>query len=126
MRRADSLGRIEEELAVLLPNAATVSAIRMVAERISLAFSQPCESSGASVRFRTNVGAAWFPMDGGTPKELLGSAQAALEEALTLGAGRCLLFRGHDLPDWPEDLIKNFRLSKPAGMEKKAGDGAQS
>jgi diguanylate cyclase (GGDEF)-like protein len=123
VRRADSLGRLEEDFAVLLPNATTVSAIHMVAERVRVTAALPCESEGASVRFRTNIGAAWFPVDGDTLEDLLAAAQVALKEARTLGEGRCVLFRGHDLPAWPEDVINDFRLAKPGGMETETGDG---
>ena len=123
VRRGDSLAQLEEDFAVLLPNATTVSAIRMVAERIRFTAALPWEREGASVRLRSNIGAAWFPVDGDTPDDLLIAAQVALEEARKLGEGRFLLFRGHDLPAWPEDVVNNFRLPQPSGLvEAEAGD----
>jgi diguanylate cyclase (GGDEF)-like protein len=117
VRRGDSLGRLEDdEIAALLPNAATALAVRMVAERLRLAASAPFEGDG-SVRLRVSVGAAWFPLDGDTPNGLLRAARSALEEARTLGEGRCQLFRGHDLPPWPEDVVNAFRLPEPSGAQ---------
>ncbi len=116
VRRADTLGRLgDEEIALLLPNAATSPAIRMVAERLRLTASAPYETGGASVRLRANVGSAWYPLDGDTSDGLLRAAQAALEEARELGDGRCQLFRGHDLPPWPEDVVNAFQLPEPGG-----------
>ncbi len=105
VRRADTLGHLGDgELAVLLPNAATAPAIRMVAERLRLAASAPHEAKGGSLRLRASVGAAWYPLDGDSPGGLLEAARTALAEARGLGDGRCQLFRGHDLPPWPEDV----------------------
>ncbi len=105
VRRADSLGHLGDgELAVLLPNAATAPAIRMVAERLRLAGSAPYEVKGGSLRPRASVGAAWYPLDGDSPGALLEAVRTALAEARELGDGRCQLFRGHGLPPWPEDI----------------------
>jgi diguanylate cyclase (GGDEF)-like protein len=109
VRRADTLGRLDaEEIALLLPHAAGPQAIRVVAERIRLTASAPF----ASVRLRVSIGAAWYPQDGDTPDGLLRAAESALVEARGLGDGRCQLFRGYDLPPWPEDVVKGFRLSE--------------
>ena len=114
VRQADVLGRLgEEEIALLLPHAATPPAIRMVAERIRLAAIAPFES----VRLRANVGAAWYPLDGDTSDRLLQAAGSALAGARELGDGGCQLFRGHDLSPWPEDVVKSFRLPEPEGLE---------
>jgi diguanylate cyclase (GGDEF)-like protein len=114
VRRADVLGRLgDEEIALLLPHAATPPAIRMVAERIRLAAIAPFEG----VRLRANVGAAWYPQDGDTCDGLLQAAESALAGARELGDGGCQLFRGHDLPPWPEDVVKSFRLPEPDGLE---------
>jgi diguanylate cyclase (GGDEF)-like protein len=124
VRRTDSLGRLgDEDFAVLLSRAPTAPGIRMVAERVRLTASTLYESNGASVRLRASVGAAWFPLDGDTPDGLLQAAQAALEETRTLGEGRSQLFRGYDLPAWPEDVINAFRLPEQARLETGAGDG---
>jgi diguanylate cyclase (GGDEF)-like protein len=123
VRRADTLGRLaEEEIALLLPNAASSPAIRVVAERIRLTISTPFASGGTSVRLRANVGVAWYPLDGDSADGLVRAALAALAEARALGDGRCQLFRGHDLPPWPEDIVRAFRLPEPAGAEAGAGD----
>lgn len=80
-----------------------------------------------SVRLRVSVGAAWFPQDGDTPDGLLRAAQAALEEARALGDSRYQLFRGHDLPPWPEDVVNAFRLPEPVGTGTgESPAGAQS
>lgn len=121
VRRGDSLGRLaDDEIAVLLPNAATAPAVRMVAERLRLAASAPF-AGGAGVRLRASVGGAWFPLDGDTPDGLVQAAQVALEEARALEDGRCQLFPGCDRPAWPEDVIHAYRLPEPVGRE--VGDG---
>jgi diguanylate cyclase (GGDEF)-like protein len=111
VRRADSLGHLEDgELAALLPNAAATPAIRMVAERLRLAAAAPYEAQGASLRLRASVGAAWYPLDGDSADGLLAAARTALAEARGPGDGRCQLFRGHDLPPWPEDVASVLPL----------------
>jgi diguanylate cyclase (GGDEF)-like protein len=122
VRRADTLGRLgDEEFALLLPNATTAPAIRVVAERIRLTASAPFENGGASVRLRASVGAAWYPLDGDTSDSLMEAARSALAEARESSDGRCQLFRGHDLPPWPEDVVKAFRLPDTAGPGVRAG-----
>lgn len=107
VRRSDWIGRLgEQELAVLLPHAASAPGIRMVAERIRLTFNMPFVTGGPSVRLRASLGAAWYPQDGDTAQTLLDAAGEALAEARSLGGNRCALFRGHDLPPWPEDIEK--------------------
>ena len=114
VRRSDVLGRLgDEEIAVLLPHAATPPAIRMVAERIRLAAMAPFEGA----RLRAGVGAAWYPLDGDGCDGLLRAAWSALEGARALGDGRCQLFQGHDLPPWPDDVVTSFRLPEPDGLE---------
>jgi diguanylate cyclase (GGDEF)-like protein len=113
VRRSDCLGRLgEEQLAVLLPHATSPAAIRMVAERIRLIFTAPFETGGPSVRLRVSVGAACYPLDGEALEDLLGAAENALSEARALGGNRCQLFRGHDLPPWPEDVGDVFSISE--------------
>jgi diguanylate cyclase (GGDEF)-like protein len=126
VRRGDSLGRLEDdEIAVLLPNAATAPAVRMVAERLRLAASVPFPS-GAGVRLHPSVGGAWFPLDGDTPDGLLRAAQVALAEARTHGGGRWQLFPGRDVPDWPADVSTAFRLPEPRRQDVADGSaGAQ-
>jgi diguanylate cyclase (GGDEF)-like protein len=121
VRRTDALGRLgDRELAVLLPNAASAPAVRMVAERLRLAASAPYESEGVSVRLRACVGAAWYPLDGDTADRLLEAARSALADARALGDGRCQLFKGRDLPPWPEDVVNAFRLTpEPRSWEAK-------
>jgi diguanylate cyclase (GGDEF)-like protein len=125
VRRGDSLGRLGgEEIALLLPNAAASPAIRMVAERIRLTVSAPFESGDASVRLHASVGAAWYPLDGDTSDRLLEAARAAVAEARELGGGRCQLFRGHDLPPWPDSVVKAFQWPEPRGLEAAADNPA--
>jgi diguanylate cyclase (GGDEF)-like protein len=127
VRRADTLGCLgDEKIALLLPNAATSPAIRMVAERLRLTASAPYDNGGAGVRLRANVGSAWYPLDGDTSDGLLRAAQTALEEARELGDGRCQLFRGHDLPPWPEDVVKAFRLPERGGLESRRENEVES
>jgi len=117
-RRTDCLGRLGEgELAVLLPQAASAAAIRMVAERIRLVFTAPFETGGPCVRLRVSVGAAWYPQDGETLEDLLGAAESALSEARTFGGNRCRLFHGYDIQPWPEDVLNALALPErpPAG-----------
>jgi diguanylate cyclase (GGDEF)-like protein len=121
VRRGDSLGRLaDDEIAVLLPNAATAPAVRMVAERLRLAASAPFPG-GAGARVRASVGGAWFPLDGDTPDGLLRAAKVALEEAQAHGDGRWQLFPGRNLPGWPEDVVTSFRLPEPSRRD--VGDG---
>lgn len=121
VRRGDSLGRLaDDEIAVLLLNAATAPAVRMVAERLRLAASVPFPM-GAGVRLHPSVGGAWFPLDGDTPDGLLRAAQIALGEARTHGGDRWQLFPGRDLPAWPADMVTALRLPEPARRD--TGDG---
>jgi diguanylate cyclase (GGDEF)-like protein len=116
VRRTDFLGRLgEEELAILLPHAASAPSIRMVAERVRLIFTAPFETGSPAVRLRVSVGAAWFPLDGETVEDLLGAAESALSDARTLGGNRCQLFRGHDVPPWPEDVASALTLPEATG-----------
>jgi diguanylate cyclase (GGDEF)-like protein len=126
VRRGDSLGRLaDDEIAVLLPNAATAPAVRMVAERLRLAASAPFAGC-AGVRLQVSVGGAWFPLDGNTPDSLLQAAQVALGEARAHGDGRWQLFPGHDLPPWPADVVNAYRLPEPGRREvEKSPAGAQ-
>jgi diguanylate cyclase (GGDEF)-like protein len=121
VRRGDSLGRLaDDEIAVLIPNATTAPAVRIVAERLRLTASVPFPV-GTGVRFQPSVGGAWFPLDGDTPDGLLRAAQIALGEARTHGDGRWQLFPGRDLPAWPADIVTAFRLPEPGRRD--AGDG---
>jgi diguanylate cyclase (GGDEF)-like protein len=115
VRRTDCLGRLADaELALLLPHAATAPAIRMVAERIRLTFSAPFETGGPSIRLRASLGAAWYPQDGETAETLVAAAETALAEARNLGGNRCQLFRGYDVPPWPEDVADALALMETA------------
>jgi diguanylate cyclase (GGDEF)-like protein len=127
VRRGDSLGRLaDDEIAVLLPNATTAQAVRMVAERLRLAASTPSPGGSAGVRLHASVGGAWFPLDGDTPDGLLRAAQVALEEARAHGGGRWQLFPGRDLPAWPADVATAFRLPEPGRRDVADGPaGAQ-
>ncbi|HEV8578326.1 MAG TPA: GGDEF domain-containing response regulator [Thermoanaerobaculia bacterium] len=115
VRRSDCLGRLtDEEFAVLVPHAATSPAIRMIAERIRLTFTAPFRTGGPSLRLRASLGAAWYPMDGETVGALVKAAETALAEARDLGGNRCQLFRGHDVPPWPEDVASALSLQQTA------------
>ena len=76
--------------------------------------SAPFETGGPSLRLRASLGAAWYPQDGETVEALVGAAEAALAEARSLGGNRCQLFRGYDVPPWPEDVGDAFALAETA------------
>lgn len=104
VRRSDSLGRLgESEMAVLLRHAATPAGIRMVAERVRLTLSAPFDLGGQAPRPRVLLGGSWYPQDGETAESLLDAAETALREARGLGGSGYRLFRGFDIPPWPED-----------------------
>lgn len=115
VRRSDILGRLgDAQLGVLVPHAASPAAVRVLAERIRLAFTAAFETGGPSVRLHVSLGAALHPQDGESVEDLLTAAETALSEARTLGVNRCQLFRGHHLPPWPEDVASALVFPAPA------------
>ena len=88
LRESDTLARIGgDEIAAILPTAASVEGAVVVAERLVETASRPIVLDHGEVSVGLSVGIAFFPADGDQPDAVLESADRAMYEAKRGGRG---------------------------------------
>jgi diguanylate cyclase len=104
VRLTDGVSRLgPARIAVLLGDVRSNSAVRMVAERLRVAATAPCEAGGAPQRLSVSIGAAWYLQDGESCQDLVDHAVSALEEARQLGGNRWRQSGGSTVPGAEEE-----------------------
>jgi diguanylate cyclase (GGDEF)-like protein/PAS domain S-box-containing protein len=90
---SDTIARIGgDEFAILLPNAANVSAVQKIIEALVSRVVEPVALGRQTIRPSCSIGVAFFPIDGQTPKDLFKHADVALYQAKARGRGSCCFF----------------------------------
>lgn len=104
LRRHDVRGRFGgEEFAIVLPGTSLDDALR-IAERLRAAVAAELhhvDTAAAPLRTTLSIGVAIFPEHGGSPKELIHSADLAVYEAKAAGRDRVVAAAPPGAPDGP-------------------------
>ena len=91
-RESDTVGRLGgDEFVVILPDMEALDDATRVAEKILEALARPCELAGRSVCVSASIGIAAYPEHGADDKQLLTSADAAMDQAKQAGRNRYAL-----------------------------------
>ena len=88
VRETDTVARSGgDEFIAVLPDIASIGEAGRIAERIVESFAQPVALGGRELYSSASVGISIFPDDGGSPDELIRTADAALHRAKAGGHG---------------------------------------
>jgi diguanylate cyclase (GGDEF)-like protein/PAS domain S-box-containing protein len=99
LRESDTVARLGgDEFVVLLPTVNAAEDAGLVAEKIRASIAHPFELSGHSLHLSASIGIAVYPADGGSEKELVTCADAAMYAAKQGGGNRVAFHRRAALP----------------------------
>ena len=91
-RRSDTVVRLGGDEFVVVLNRTSVKGSEIAAKEVLAALAEPIEIDGRPERITTSIGIAVAPTDGGTAKELIRNADAAMYRAKSLGKNRFVRF----------------------------------
>ncbi len=100
LRDSDTVARRGgDEFVLLLPAIKAVADARLVGEKIRESIANPFDLSGHSLALSASIGIAVYPADGGTERELVTYADAAMYAAKKAGGNRVAFHRPAALPE---------------------------